>query len=199
MPICPIFGLVSWICPDIDKLHYFTVRILILTCWSPNTKSWTPCTRFALAMATIEWLELSLCFHLLNRWRPGSARMPLQQALPGCRWGAHDAPSDLRVGLPTACKCGARILRLMVLKLWSPYVYRPNQQCQTVKEMNETNTLDEFDNVHYCSRLSDVFTNCCRQVTSGQTSCLSVCVWRPVPWLRHTRSAQMDWSEATAT
>ena len=34
MPICPVFGLVSRICPDIDKLRYFTVRILILTCWS---------------------------------------------------------------------------------------------------------------------------------------------------------------------
>jgi len=34
MPICPVFGLVSRICPNIDKLHYFTIRILILTCWS---------------------------------------------------------------------------------------------------------------------------------------------------------------------
>jgi len=34
----PVFGLVSWICPDIDKLRCFTVRILILTCWSLNPK-----------------------------------------------------------------------------------------------------------------------------------------------------------------
>jgi len=32
-PICPVFGLVSRICPDTDKLRYFTVRILILTCF----------------------------------------------------------------------------------------------------------------------------------------------------------------------
>ena len=97
MPICPIFGLVSWICPDTDKLQYFTVWILILTCWSPNTKGWTPYTQFALAMATIKWLELSFCFHLLNRWQPGSARMPLWRALPGCRCGrlCPDAAGEL--------------------------------------------------------------------------------------------------------
>ena len=38
MPICPVFGLVSWICPDIDKLHYISpytnTTPLMLTCWS---------------------------------------------------------------------------------------------------------------------------------------------------------------------
>ena len=33
-PITPVFGLMSRICPDIDKLCCFTVQILILTCWS---------------------------------------------------------------------------------------------------------------------------------------------------------------------
>ena len=33
-PICPVFRLVSQICPDIDKLRHFTIQILILTCWS---------------------------------------------------------------------------------------------------------------------------------------------------------------------
>ena len=28
MPICPVFGLVSRICPNIDKLRYFAIRIL---------------------------------------------------------------------------------------------------------------------------------------------------------------------------
>jgi len=37
-PICPIFGLVSRICPDIDKLRCSTVQILIVACWSVYTK-----------------------------------------------------------------------------------------------------------------------------------------------------------------
>jgi len=37
-PICPVLGLMSRICPDIDKVCYFTVRMLILTrfCWAPD-------------------------------------------------------------------------------------------------------------------------------------------------------------------
>jgi len=94
---CPIFGLVSRVYLNTDKLHYFTVWIPILTYWSPKS-------------------ERLKCICEKIAGGRGSAQTPLGELMM-----LLQAP---KFGLPMARECGACILwlssQIVVPKLWSP-------------------------------------------------------------------------------
>ena len=92
---CPIFGLLSRVYLNTDKLHYFTVWIPILTYWSPKS-------------------ERLKCICEKIAGGRGSA--------PDPAWGAHDAPPGPQVRTPDGSRmwrlhlmtlvpdCGAQIM-----------------------------------------------------------------------------------------
>ena len=87
MPICPVFGMVYWICPNTDKLCYFAIRILIPTCF------------------------LAIFFAYNIRKIAGS-----RGSAPNPAGGAHDTPQTPS-WTPTARECHARTLRLAPLAI----------------------------------------------------------------------------------
>jgi len=100
-PGMPIFTLVSRICPDTDKLHYFTVQTLILT--------------FFLAIFLYIIYEN-------NRWRPGLR--PIEPPYPLKQLTTF--PQIPKLDPPAARECGACIhapydsSQIAVSKLWPP-------------------------------------------------------------------------------
>jgi len=101
LPGCPFFTLVSRICPDTDKLHYFTVQTLILT--------------FFLAIFLYIIYEN-------NRWRPGLR--PIEPPYPLKQLTTF--PQIPKLDPPAARECGTcshapyNSSRIAVSKLWSP-------------------------------------------------------------------------------
>jgi len=84
MPICPVFGLVSQICPDIDRLHYSTVVCL------------------RIGGRKLAWILSVYRKKITGSW--GS--------VPDSTGGAHDAPPDpngshMWCSPPMTCAFGA--------------------------------------------------------------------------------------------